>query len=278
VGSALVLGGGGITGIAWEIGVVKGLGDGGVDLRTTDLIVGTSAGSVVGTLMATGADIDELIAQERATDSGATAVGAAFDPEQMVAAIAALMQGAQDLQEVRARIGALALTASAVSEAEFVDVIAARLPVHEWPERRLLITGVDTADGEFVVWERDSGVPLVLAVAASCAVPAVWPPVTINGHRFMDGGVRSTNNADLAAGHDPVVVLAPYTIGLSGSLFDELAALGEATSIVVTPDEAALEAIGPNPLDPARRAVALEAGVRQASTEVERVRAVWASP
>jgi NTE family protein len=90
--------------------------------------------------------------------------------------------------------------------------------------------------------------------------------------------VRSTNNADLAAGHDPVVVLAPYTIGLSGSLFDELAALGEATSIVVTPDEAALEAIGPNPLDPARRAVALEAGVRQASTEVERVRAVWASP
>jgi NTE family protein len=268
---ALVLGGGGLTGIAWEIGVLKGLRDLEVDLGTADLIVGTSAGSVVGALIATGVDLDDLLANEMPADE----LGADFDPEQMVAAIGALMQGAQSLQELRARIGALALAAQTVSEEDRLNIIASRLPRHDWPERRLLITGVDTADGEFAVWDKDSGVPLMMAVAASCAVPGIWPPVTIDGRRYMDGGVRSTNNADLAAGNDPVVILAPYTIGLSGSLDDETTALGDARVVIVTPDQIALEAIGPNPLDASRRAMALDAGLLQAASQAERVREAW---
>jgi NTE family protein len=277
VGRALVLGGGGITGIAWEIGVLKGLRDGGVDLGAADLIVGTSAGSVVGALVTTGVDLDDVVASQRATDDAHRELGAELDPTQLVGAITALMQGAQSLREVRARIGAMALAASPADEAERVAIIESRLPRHEWPgpERRLLITGVDTADGAFAVWDRDSGVPLVLAVAASCAVPGVWPPVTIDGHRYMDGGVRSTNNADLAAGCDPVVIVAPYTLGLSGTVYDEVAKLGEASVEIVTPDPAAVEAIGPNPLDPSRREHAMDAGVRQAGEEVARVRPVW---
>jgi NTE family protein len=273
--TALVLGGGGVTGIAWEIGILKGLHDDGVDLGAADLIVGTSAGSVVGTVLAQGVDLDDLVASQREEDDRATELGADFDPEQMVGVITALMQGAQSLQEVRARIGAMALGASTVGEEERVSIIASRLPSHDWPDRRLLITAVDTADGEFVVWDRASGVPLVRAVAASCAVPGVWPPVGIDGHRYMDGGVRSTNNADLAAGHDPVVVVAPYTIGLSGTVYDEVAALGDATVEIVTPDGAALESIGPNPLDPARRLAALEAGIRQAADDLGRIRGAW---
>jgi len=266
-----VLGGGGLTGIAWEIGVFKGLRDLGVDLGTADLSVGTSAGSVVGALIATGVDLDDLLANEAPSEE----LGADFDPEQMVTAISALTQGTQSLQELRARIGAMATAAQTVSEEDRLAIIASRLPRHDWPERRLLITGVDTADGEFAVWDKDTGVPLVLAVAASCAVPGIWPPVTIDGRRYMDGGVRSTNNADLAAGHDPVVILAPYTIGLSGSLDDEIEALGNASVVIVTPDQLALEAIGPNPLDPSRRAMALDAGLSQANKECGRVREAW---
>jgi len=73
------------------------------------------------------------------------------------------------------------------------------------------VTAVDAATGEFRTFDRDSGVPLVQAVAASCAVPGVYPPVTIGGRRYVDGGMRSAANVDLAAGVERVVVLAVLT-------------------------------------------------------------------
>jgi NTE family protein len=99
--------------------------------------------------------------------------------------------------------------------------------------------------------------------------------VTIDGHRYMDGGVRSTTNADLAEGSDPVVIVAPYTLGLNGTVWDEVASLGDARVEVLTPDPAALEAIGPNPLDPSRRRHALDAGMRQAAEEANRIDGIW---
>jgi NTE family protein len=270
---ALVLGGGGVTGIWWELGVLKGLRDGGVDLTEADLIVGTSAGSFVGALIATGVDLDDAAASQRAADPAPA--GPEFDPGQMVAAIVAMRRRGGTPQELRARIGEMALGASRVSEAERLRVIASRLPRHEWPERKLLITAVDAGDGRFVVWDRSSGVPLVTAVAASCAVPGVWPPVSIDGRRYMDGGVRSLNNSDLAAGCDPVAILAPYTLGLEGSLEDEIDAMGDAGVVIVTPDRDALEAIGPNPLDPGRKAAALDGGLVQAARELDRAGRAW---
>ena len=89
------------------------------------------------------------------------------------------------------------------------DVIAQRLPSHDWPDRVLRISAIDTATGELVVFDRDSGVGLVDAVAASCAVPGVWPPVTIGDRRYMDGGVGSTVNMALADDCDVAVVLVP---------------------------------------------------------------------
>jgi NTE family protein len=278
---ALVLGGGGVTGIAWELGLLCGLRDEGVDLTTAELVIGTSAGSAVGAQITGGADLADLYAREANAhaDSPSKEKAVTLDLDRMMASIAAVAAGATSALELRARIGRLAREADTVPEAERLDIIASRLPSAEWPARSLLITGVDTETGELVVWSRESGVPLVSAVAASCAVPIVWPPVTIDGHRYMDGGVRSGTNADLAAGADAVVVIAPMgdAPAFSGTgLPAELAELGATVrTAVVRPDEAALAAIGPNVLDPSRRSAAAQAGRAQAKQVAEQVRDAW---
>jgi NTE family protein len=272
---ALVLAGGGVTGIAWEVGLAKGLRDAGVDVGEADLIVGTSAGSTVGAQLRSGKSIDDLYATQLSDDTKEQT--AELDLAKFVK-----MQrlDASDALARRALIGEIALGAATISEEERREIIAARLPVHEWPERRLLVTAVDTATGEFVVFDRDSGVPLVDAVAASCAVPAVWPPVTIGGRRYMDGGTRSSTNADLAVGYDVVLIVTPFPLEqmLSGNFEDERAALEPASHIVmVVADEASREASGMNPLDASRRHPAALAGRAQGEATAPAIAAAWSA-
>jgi NTE family protein len=273
---ALVLGGGGITGIAWELGMISALRELGVDLTGADLIIGTSAGSVVGAQIATGVDPQERYEAQLAPPDGELA--AALGGGAMLR-MGLAMIGPRDPERVRARIGRVALRASRVPEAERIAVIGRRLPVHEWPERALKVAAVDAHTGEFVALDRGSGVPLVEAVAASCAVPGVWPPVTTGGRRFIDGGVRSPANADLASGSGRVVVLAPLVrafgpmVGVAAQIAQLRAAGAEVA--LVSPDAAALAAIGRNVLDPARRAVAARAGRAQAAAAAAAVAAVW---
>jgi len=272
---ALVLGGGGITGIAWEWGMLAGLAKAGVDLASADLVVGTSAGSVVGAQLAGGLDVDERYRSQLEPPAGE--VAAALGPSVMLR-YALAMVGPQAPKKVRARIGRMALRASRVPEAERVGVIESRLPVKEWPERDLLITAVDAETGEFRAFDRDDDVPLVLAVAASCAVPGVWPPVTIGGRRYMDGGMRSGSNADLAAGCDRVVVLSPLPRGLGQMTpaATQVEALRARSRVeLVSPSRAALAAIGRNVLDPAKRAAGARAGLDQSESVLERIRSVW---
>lgn len=275
---AVVFGGGGITGIAWEWGILAGLAEAGVELTDAELVVGTSAGSVVGAQVAAGLDVGERYRAQLARPDGE--VAAKLGPA-IMAQIALAMVGSRAPQRLRARIGKLAVRARTVPEATRVKVIESRLPVHEWPDRPLLITAVDVESGEFRVFDKQSGVSLVLAVAASCAVPGVWPPVTIDGRRYMDGGVRSSANADLAAGYDRVVVIAPLprAMGPMAGVDTQLEALRARSEVcLVTPDKAALAAFGRNPLDPAKRADAARAGLAQAKSVVDEVRSVWATP
>jgi NTE family protein len=189
----------------------------------------------------------------------------------------AALEGAQGAHEVRARIGALALAADTVSESERRAIIAARLSRTEWPERALVVTAVDASTGDLAAFDKDDGAPFVDAVAASCAVPGVWPPVTIGDRRYIDGGVRSVVNLDLAAGHDRVLVVAPSRLGIGRSVDDEIAALAvDARVLGVFADEDALAAMGPNPLDPAFRAAAAREGRRQGREAAPAVRDVWA--
>jgi NTE family protein len=272
-GRALVLGGGGVTGIAWETGLVHGLAEAGVDLAGADLLVGTSAGSVVAAQLAGGVPLAELYAGQLRAPKGEI-------PARLTSAMLLRYLAAYALpgsgRTKRARLGRAALRARTVSEAERREVFEGRLAQRGWPDRALRVTAVNAEDGSFAVFDRDSGAPFLDAVAASCAVPLVWPPVTIDGHRYMDGGMRSPANADLAAGCSRVVVIAPITRALSRAARPDVqaASLG-ARSIVLSPDAAALKAIGSNVLDPTRRGPAAEAGRAQAAAVVEAVRRVW---
>jgi NTE family protein len=264
--TALVLGGGGVTGVAWELGVLAGLAEAGIDLTTADVVIGTSAGSSVGAQILSGVPLEELYAAQLAGPGGE--LMARMGPLTLASWGLAMLRN-RDPQKFRARMGKMALAARTVPEAERRAVIASRLPRHEWPQRRLLVTAVDAVTGEFVMFDRDAGVSLVDAVAASCAVPGVWPPATIDGRRFIDGGVRSAINADLAAGHDGIVIIAPSPQG-GGPIpgvpqqVPALQAAG-AKVVVVSPDQAAKRAIGRNALDPARRTPAARAGRAQAA-------------
>lgn len=278
---ALVLGGGGVAGVAWELGILLGLYERGVDLRNADLIIGTSAGSVVGAQIANGTDLERLFAAQVVALEQSKERMATFDPTQMMEAFRQAITGASaDARAIRARIGAYALAAPTISEAERRAIIESRLPIQNWPLRRLLIVAVDTESGEEYIIDRASGVSLVDAVAASCAVPGVWPPVTIAGHRYMDGGVRSATNADLARGYGRICILNP--LGDQANLFGagpakEAAALQREGSqvLVIEPDTASTAAIGLNPLDPATREPSALAGRAQGHNLATSVVAFW---
>ena len=207
-GRAVVLGGGGVTGVAWEIGLLHGLAELGVDLSQADLFVGTSAGSVVAAQITEGTPLDELFARELADTSGDrnAAIGSGV---LLRFVFSALLPG--DRRRGRAWLGRAALRAKTVPESERRNAIRSRVPNDEWPATALRIPAVNAQTGEVVVFDKDSGVSLIDAVAASCAVPLVWPPMTVNGARYVDGGVRSIANADLAGGYRRVVVIAPVT-------------------------------------------------------------------
>jgi NTE family protein len=276
--TALVLGGGGITGIAWEIGVLAGLAEAGTDLTGADLVVGTSAGSVVGALLASGSDLAAVYERQLAPATGEQV--ARLNRATVAQFGWAMLRSRGRDVEFRRRIGALALAAEKAgltpSEQERLDVIGERLAGTQWPQRQLVITAVNAETGEFRTFDRDSGVPLLHAVAASCAVPGVYPPVTIDGRRYVDGGMRSATNADLAQGYDRLVVLAPIPRGVGPMASVDAQVTGMVSRVaVISPDAASRKAIGRNVLDPAARAPSARAGRTQAATIARQVAEVW---
>jgi NTE family protein len=276
--TALVLGGGGITGIAWEIGVLAGLADAGVDLGTADLVIGTSAGSVVGAQLRSGVDLDTLY--ERQLEPAGTERVARLGRRNLARYGVAMLLARRDDAAFRRRVGAVARAAAdsgrTPTEAERRAAIASRLPDPEWSDWALVVTAVDAESGEFTTFTRESGVELVAAVGASCAVPGVYPPVTIAGRRYMDGGMRSGANADLAAAYDRIVVIVPLPRGVGPMASVDAQVTGLVSRVaVVSPDRASLTAIGKNVLDPAARAPSARAGRAQAASVVDRVREAW---
>jgi NTE family protein len=268
---ALVLGGGGVAGIAWATGVLAALADGGVDVTVAERIVGTSAGAAVGAQITSGVPLPELLARQTDPARQTPELPSGVDMEALWATFQAIYESTPDPAEQRRRIGELALGASTVSEARRRAVIEARLPVHRWPERDLMIVAVDARTGEPRVFTPGSGVELVDAVAASCAVPGVWPCVRIDGVPYTDGGVRSHTNADLATGFERVLVLAPMPDPGEPSW----ARLDGAVE-VIEPDEASLAAFGADPLAPEVRTPSAQAGYAQGRAATDRVAALWA--
>ncbi|RFA13656.1 phospholipase [Subtercola boreus] len=284
---AIVLGGGGVAGIAWETGLLTGLLQHGIDLQAADVIVGTSAGSVVGVNLRAGS-LDDTFASLMADSDGDRPVAdpspAGAEDRDLSRTMKAIMAGIASTEgEAAARrtIGELAREDYQRSDdRESLARIAPLLPSEQWPEGELRITAVDAETGHFTVFDRDSDAELASAVAASCAVPGVFKPITIGGHPYMDGGMRSSTNADVAADCASILVIAcspePPVSGTGPTLPATIDTLrGISDVFVVEADEESTLAFGANPLLMHTRRASAEAGRRQADLVVEAVRAFW---
>jgi NTE family protein len=278
--TALVLAGGGPSAIAWTLGVLAGLTDAAADLANkiieADTVIGTSGGSSVAAQITSGKPLYELYAAQLSNETAE--IEAKVDLAEFMSRFNAAVAGATDETDRRRRIGAFALTASTVPENTRRSVIAKRLPSPNWPKRDLRIPAIDAITGELVIFTSESGVALVDAVAASCAVPGIWPPATVGQRRYVDGGVRSSTNADLAAGADVIVIITPTmpdvpAPSLGGDLRTELAALCDSRVEVVYADQSSIASLR-NPLSVDARAAAAQAGRivgRTAAIELDRL-------
>ena len=289
---ALVLGGGGSTGNAWLIGVVAGLFEGGLDVTTADLTVGTSAGSTAAAQIA-GATPAELLAVILAPApqlrTGPAGTDRGRNPGRPVvdhlARVNAIIAAARDADDMRRRMSASALELDAASDgswsARWRATVASRLPGQRWPDRTVNITAVDARSGEGVVFDRDSGVDLVDAVAASCASSL---PYRIGDNRYIDGGYRTNaENADLAAGYGRVLVLSPFG-GRSlmpaewgvhlATQVDELRAGGSQVETIF-PDSTSEHMFGVNGMDLSLRPPAARAGYDQGRAFADLLAEFW---
>ena len=298
---ALVLSGGGPVGIAWEAGLLAGLEENGVELGAADFILGTSAGSFVGSQLAMGKKAGEMAAAILAeANRVSSAVAAGSRPNSsggggggapnlglLFQKMQEARSGQRDPQEVRREIGQFALEAKTMDEASFIKSFGRQLSEAQadiWPSKGYACTAVDAETGEFVLWNADSKVGLARAVASSCSVPGVFPPITINGRRYIDGGMRSGSNADLATGHDLVVVVGLRTAGdaaasaqMRAPLEKEMQVLRDAgaRTELILPDDASVAAFGPNLMDGRVRPAAAKAGIEQGRALAATLKGVW---
>ncbi|MCX2748902.1 patatin-like phospholipase family protein [Arthrobacter sp. MI7-26] len=278
---ALVLAGGGVAGIAWETGFLLGLQDEAPGLvrrllTHSTTLVGTSAGSTVAAQIATGNNLQQLFDRQVAAMTAERI--AVIDLAQLGGMVTEATKDAASPEQARQRLGTLAREADTPPAAVRRAVIEARLTTHEWSDWPLLIPAIDTSTGELRVFDNTSGTNLVDVVAASCAVPAVWPPVEIEGRLYMDGGARSLANADLAAGAAQVLILVPSPAESSFGVAvsdEQLRALDPARVRMINADAASLKAMGANPLDPESRTPAAQAGRDQGRRLAAEVDTFW---
>jgi NTE family protein len=296
---ALVLGGGGSAGHAWTIGVIAGLAEAGVDMtEAADLVIGTSSGATAAAQVRSGIPPTQLLApilSEPVPSAGQNRQGSPSPPMSAVyERMMAIGTAATSAIDLCRAMGAFGLESDATLGPAAAEqrraMVAARLPHQQWPERPMIVAAVNAHTGELVAFDRDSGVDLVDAVTAGTALPGTVPTHNINGTRYINGGVRSAENADLASGYANVVVLSPFG-GRSGTLpagqFEgirrspewgtDLASQVEALRKqgsrveVITPDTNSRAAMGTNQMDLATRIPAARAGFAQGKQEATRL-------
>ena len=281
---ALVLGGGGATGVAWLVGMIQGFADSGIDLRTADYVIGTSAGSIVGSLVANGADPDDMERQVLDTDPALTTEAmAALDFTEILALFAA-WEAMPDASPASCQtIGAMALAAKTIPATRFRELLDPEIDA-QWPKGAFACTAVDAVSGEFVVLNAAADVLLADAIASSICVPGIFPPVEVNGRHLVDGGLRSGTNADLAVGYDRVIVLAPIGSRLDGmdvaanrAALAEIAGL-EAAGTVCTllfPDDVTNDVIGIDRMNVAISAAVIAEGRRHGGVVAATLAGTW---
>lgn len=282
----VVLGGGGVLGVSWEIGVLAALSEAGVDLLGgAASVVGTSAGSLVATRMLLGTTVAELVEEQRQPTTAPGAGGPPLDTDLFLELYGRWTNTPAMTEEVAQACGELALKATTIGESEWVGYFAEILGAPSWPQRDLRLVAVSCDSGERAAWSPTSGVDLVAAVASSCAVPGMFPPVTVepgSEARYTDGGLWSGTNADLLSneGLDSVVIIEPMSaVKLPLGEFSARALLGEITALTATDTQVATVSpsadyadLGMELMNVEKRVVGLEIGLRDGAAAVETVR------
>jgi NTE family protein len=280
---ALILAAGGYVASSWEIGVVAGMADVGLDVRNADLFVGTSAGARVALELTSGRALEDIY-QQRATPSAPSPQrpsGPAIDWARIRAGVDAAKQAGGSPAEILKRYGALAFEVAVGTGSDRRATVAGQLPIQAWPERRVLIPVVDAETGKRRAFDRQSGIDLADAVIATTASFGAVP-LAFEGHHYIDGGYYSSDNADLAIGYERVLILAlrsppeamrlvPVEAGVAA-----LRATGAEVE-VIHPDEETLAALAPTggQMNPASGQPAAIAGRRQGRAVAEHIAAFW---
>lgn len=283
---ALVLGGGGLFFVAWQVGYLEGLAQRGVDLGKAQILVGTSAGSLVAAIVAAGhlrrtaGEIDLL--GKVPSLLGLLAGGGDLAPSQLRALQRFGTATDAEPETVRS-IGHAALAAHAPPARKTRRSLAAVLALRRWPSRALHITATDAFTGERLVVTHDSDVPVSQAAAASSAVPGLFSPQPLHDRWAMDGGASGSGiHTDLVAGAERVLVVsltgtvpqpeAAMTVA-PGSQDREVEALEAAGSKVVLHGPSRVDR--DELMDPEAVSAALELGDQQAAADADEVLALW---
>jgi NTE family protein len=281
---ALVLGGGGAVGVAWQAGLLTGLREAGVDLAGAEATVGTSAGAITGALLSSGRDVTDALAT-------LAALGQSIDPGALAAGDEAFLSARRqvsldaDPRHALAAIGRETQQASTLPEDVYLGLFGT-LDGTAWPAG-FRCTAIDADTGDLVVWDQGSGVPLPHPVAASCSIPMLFPPVTIKGRHYMDGGILNPLNATAAPPADVLLVLSCQPLGSQGAGVEsapaasaatpdaELAQLRETGRLVAVEPDFGDTGAPANGMDPNSAIQALRIGKRQAEREAAAIKAAW---
>lgn len=274
----LVLGGGGVAGIAWMTGLLHGLEERGVELGSFGTVIGTSAGAAVGAQAYGGCSLDQLFQRQVDPAHQVKELVPTVSLKRVLLKLLPALLVRKQPEKFRRKVGKMALRARTVPAQKRYRVIEQRLEGCQWPKRGLKVVVVNAKTGAAEVFDSQSGVELTDAIAASCAVPGIWPVVDVKGTPYIDGGIRSANSADYACGAQVVLVMAPmgYKPNLTpdAGLHKEVKLLRDsgARVLVLTPDNASVATIGKNPLDPETRAPSARAGYAQAAIAAAQVK------
>lgn len=282
----LVLGGGGVYFVAWQVAYLNGLMRRGVDLEGADMIVGTSAGSLVASILASrglnrfGKEVTFL--SKRPSLVRLLAPADNFQRSQ-VRALELFRDADNAHPDTIREIGYAALAAHTPSAAEMRRSTGFAIAARGWPSDALHITAVDTYTGERLVITSESQISAVRAAAASSAVPGIFSPQPLHDRLCMDGGVSGTGtHCDLVAGSDKAIVIALgagmdsdiATMTLSPRSFEaelsDLEASGT-KAFARGPMDVDLERL----MDPYAVPEAIKMGEAQAEADAEEVRLFW---
>jgi NTE family protein len=285
---AVVLGGGGLAGIGWGCGYLAALEAAAIPVGDADLVVGTSAGSVVGAWLTGRRPMAHRYRFVESSDHALRrAFGAVFGAvsgtpdETGEEALELLRASERPSPESLRRLGALALESATMPEPVFVGLVTTLVGRRAWQTTALRVSVHDTATGERSVLGPQQSVGLGRACAASSAVPGYFPPVSVRGVRYMDGGCGSATNADLVTGAERALVLALLPrpgAEPAPAMVDELDALARAGTRLhaAWPDASAVEATDDRPLDPHVAPEVARAGFEQGARDAAAVAAFWA--